>query len=388
MQPEHADASMTATEPMERVLLPGTERYAYAKLALVSGIGPRLIRNLVEYFGSATEVLKASLRQLGEVERIGPQLAASVRDAASNDLLERVMVHCQQQGVAIRLPVDDDFPILLKELADPPPLLFTRGAFAPEDQLAIGIVGTRHPTPYGRKIAESLTRNLVEAGLTIVSGLARGIDGIAHRTAMAAGGRTLALLGSSVTNIYPPEHDGLAREIVDCGVVISETHPFSKPKSGVFPQRNRLISGLSLGIVVIEAAERSGALITAGHAGEQGRDIFAIPGPVTSRMSIGCNRLIRDGAILIQDAQDLIDHLGPLFQRTKISQERSIHHPAELKLNDQEKIVLQSIQSTATDLDDIVVQSGLPVARVLSTISVLETRKLIRRLSGRHVART
>lgn len=370
-----------------REIQPDTEPYAYARLALIPGIGPKLIQHLLSHFGSAQQTLTASLSQLGNVERIGPRLASAIRDAARHDLLDRVLDHCKKHRVAIRFPFDDDFPKLLKELPDPPPLLFTRGEFCPEDQLAIGIVGSRHPTSYGRQVTESLTRSLAQAGLTIVSGLARGVDGIAHRTAMEVGGRTLALLGSSVTTIYPPEHSSLADQIELHGVVISETHPFAQPKAGVFPQRNRLISGLSLGVVVVEAAERSGALITAGHAGEQGRDIFAIPGPVTSRMSRGTNRLIRDGAILVQDAQDVIDHLGPLFRAARIRADKIVHHPAELKLNEQEQQVLQSIEDIPTDLDAVVHGSGLPVARVLATISVLETRRLIRRVGGRQVVR-
>ena len=236
-------------------------------------------------------------------------------------------------------------------------------------------------------VTEMLARGLSRSGLTIVSGLARGIDAVAHREALETGGRTLALLGSSVTNIYPPEHDQLAIDVAKQGAVISETHPFSKPKSGVFPQRNRLISGLSLGVIVVEAADRSGALITASHAGEQGRDLFAVPGPITSRMSRGTNKLLRDGAILVRDAQDVLDHLGPLVEAAQIAPGRSIHHPAELKLNEIEQKILQAVQVEPTDVDEIVVGTGLEVPRVLSTLSVLEMRGLIRRTSGRHFCR-
>jgi DNA processing protein len=201
------------------------------------------------------------------------------------------------------------------------------------------------------------------------------------------GGRTIAFLGSSVTDIYPPEHEELANEVAQRGALISETHPFSKPKAGVFPQRNRLISGMSLGVVVVEAADRSGSLITASHAGEQGRDLFAIPGPVNSRMSRGCNRLIRDGAILVQDAQDILEHLGPLVDHAEISPDRVIHHPAELQLNPQEQQVLQAIEAIPTDLDQVIVRSGLAPSRTLSTISALEMRGIIRRTGARTVQR-
>jgi DNA processing protein len=194
-------------------------------------------------------------------------------------------------------------------------------------------------------------------------------------------------LGSSVSDVYPVEHEPLADEIVLNGCVISETDPFSKPKAGVFPRRNRLISGMCLGVIIVEAAERSGALITATHAGEQGRDIFAVPGPVNSRMSQGCNRLIRDGAILIQDAQDVLEHLGPLFEAAQIAPDKVVRSPAELQLNEQEQSVLQAIEAIPSDLDAVIVRSGLAVSRVLSTVSALEMRGLIRRVGGRSVQR-
>ena len=197
----------------------------------------------------------------------------------------------------------------------------------------------------------------------------------------------MGYLGSSVTEIYPPEHHELAEQIVGHGVLVSETHPFSKPKAGVFPQRNRIISGLSIGTIVVEAADRSGSLITARHAGEQGRDIFAVPGQATSRMSRGCNQLIRDGAILIQDAEDVIEHLGPLVEKATMSDGNVVHHAAELQLNEIENAVLQAIESMPTDIDAVIASSKLPVPRVLSTLSVLEMRGLIQRLSGRNVVR-
>jgi DNA processing protein len=204
---------------------------------------------------------------------------------------------------------------------------------------------------------------------------------------MEAGGRTIAVLGSSVSNIYPPEHADLAASIAENGLLLSETPPFFKPKAGVFPQRNRIISGLSLGVIVVEAADRSGSLITARHAGEQGRDVFAVPGAATSRTSQGCNRLIRDGALLIQDAEDVVEHLGPLAERVKTESGLVVHTPAEMQLNEMEQAVLQVIDSQATDIDQVIVRCGLPVPRVLSTISVLELRGWIVRTGGRSIAR-
>lgn len=363
------------------------ERFAYIQLALVSGIGPKLLKNLLDHFESASAVLKATLSELGQAPGIGPKVATAIREATQSDWARRVVDHCHQNEVKLLLPNDREYPRLFRELPDQPTLLFQRGDFAPADQLSIGIVGTRHPSSYGKKICESLTRGLARAGLTIVSGLARGIDAIAHQAALEVGGRTIAMLGSSVTEIYPPEHHDLANQVSQSGVLLSETHPYAKPKAGVFPQRNRLISGMSLGVIVVEAAERSGALITARHAGEQGRDVFAVPGPVTSRVSRGSNALIRDGAILIQDSGDVLDHLGPLVEAAEVEPDRVVRHAAEFQLNDQEQAVLQAIDDSPTDLDRVVVKSQLPIARVLSTISVLEMRGLIRRDSGRTVSR-
>lgn len=364
-----------------------TQRRDYLRLALVYGVGPRLMSSLLDCFETPADVLAASRTQLNEVARVGPKLADAICNARHDDLVDRVLEHSHSHGVRILIPDDEEFPSLLKEIADPPLMLFIRGELKPEDQLAIGIVGTRHATHYGRVVTEGLARSLARAGLTIVSGLARGIDAYAHRAALETDGRTIAFLGSSVTDVYPAEHGDLADEIVKRGAVISETDPFSKPKAGVFPQRNRLISGMSLGVIIVEAAQRSGALITATHAGEQGRDIFAVPGPVNSRMSQGCNRLIRDGAILIQDAQDVLDHLGPLFEAVQLAPDKVVRNPVELKLNEQEQSVLQAIEAIPSDLDEVIIRSGLTVSRVLSTVSALEMRGLIRRVGGRSVQR-
>ncbi len=363
------------------------QRRAYLQLSLVSGVGPRLLRRLLNHFGSASAVFSATLRQLGEVEMIGPQVASAVQAARNDSLVDRVLEHCNEHGVRVLTALDAEVPKLLGELVDAPSVLYIKGRFEAADALSLAIVGTRHATPYGRAATELFARSLSRAGLTIVSGLARGIDAIAHTAALEVNGRTIAFLGSSVTDIYPAENAKLAEQIAQCGALVSETHPFAKTKPGVFPQRNRLISGMSLGVLVVEAADRSGSLITASHAGEQGRDLFAVPGSIQSRMSRGSNRLIRDGAILVQDPNDVLDHLGPLFEQANIDDDRTIRHPAEMKLNETEMKVLQAINTEPTDIDVITAASGLNISQVLSTISVLQMRKLIRRLSARSIER-
>jgi len=357
------------------------------RLALIPGVGPRTRQTLLERFGSSEAVLSAAPSQLRDVPGVGPKLTEKIVAAREEIDVEEILALCRRQEVGILVLGDETYPSILRQIVDPPPVLFVRGSLAPQDGMAIAIVGTRHATPYGLRQAERLAAGLARAGLTIASGLARGIDAAAHRGALAAGGRTLAVLGSGVLSIYPPEHDTLAAEIASHGAVLSEAPPEAAPHSGVFPQRNRIISGLSLGTIVVEAAERSGALITARLAMEQGREVFAVPGRVEDRTSWGCHRLIRDGAKLVQTVDDVLEELGPLFEPAARDDGREVHHPAELLLNELEQQVLDAIGADPTSIDQVVAATGLPVPNVLATISVLEMRRLIRRPSGSLVVR-
>jgi DNA processing protein len=360
---------------------------ASLRLSLVPGVGPLTRQALLERFGSAEAVFAAAPSQLREVAGVGATLARKILAACEEVDAEQELQLCRERGVTIVADTDPAYPRLLQEVYSPPAFLFVHGQLKPEDALAVAIVGTRHATSYGRQQAERLAAGLARAGLTIVSGLARGIDAVAHRAALQAGGRTLAVLGSGVLNIYPPEHQGLAEEVRRQGALISENPPLCEPVAGAFPQRNRLISGLSLGVIVIEAAERSGALITARHAMEQGREVFAVPGRVDSRTSRGCHRLIRDGAKLVECVEDVLEEFGPLVEAAPRPDGTVMHHPAELQLNELELQVLNAIASDPTSIDRVVEACGLPVQRVLATISVLEMRSLIRRVSGNSVMR-
>jgi len=341
----------------------------------------------LEHFGSADAVLAAAPSRLREVQGVGPKVTRSIASACDEIDAEAELKLCRDHGVSVLWDADPSFPRLLREIYDPPSILFVHGDLEPDDAMAIAIVGARHATSYGRQQAERLASGLARAGLTVVSGLARGIDAAAHRGALEAGGRTIAVLGSGVLNIYPPEHGTLAGQIRESGALISENPPRAQPIGGAFPQRNRIITGMTLGVIVVEAAERSGALISARHAMEQGREVFAVPGRVDSRASRGCHRLIRDGAKLVEGVEDVLEELGPLVEATPRSDGRVVHHPAELQLNDQERQVLDAIDRDPTSIDEVVVASGLPIHRVLSTISVLEMRRLIRRVSGNSVVR-
>lgn len=356
------------------------------RLALVPGVGPRIRRALLERFGSSEAVLGASASQLRSVPGVGPKLTERILAAEEIDV-DALLALCREHEVQIVCESDEAYPSLLRPIPDPPAVLFVKGSLKPQDRLALAIVGTRHATPYGLRQAERLAAGLSRAGLTIVSGLARGIDAAAHRGALAAGGRTLAVLGSGVLRVYPPEHERLAHEIMVHGALLSEAPPAAAPHSGVFPQRNRIISGLALGVMVVEAPDRSGALITARLAMEQGREVFAVPGRIDDRTSHGCHRLIRDGAKLVHTVDDVLEELGPLFEPAAREGGGEVRHPAELLLNELEQNVLDAISTEATAIDQVVATTGLPVPNVLSTISVLEMRRLVRRLSGTMVVR-
>ena len=357
------------------------------RLALLPGVGPKIRRALLERFGTPEGVLAAPPSALREVPGVGPKLSARLAKASEEIDAEAEIALCQQHQVQILLDSDAEYPPLLRQVPDPPAVLFVRGTLRAQDELALAIVGTRHPTLYGIRQAERLAGSLARAGMTIISGLARGIDAAAHRGALAAGGRTLAVLASGVLNIYPPEHADLAQAVIEQGALLSESPPRAKPLAGTFPQRNRVISGLALGVLVVEAGDHSGALITARHAMEQGREVFAVPGRIDDRTSRGCHRLIRDGAKLVETVEDVLEELGPLYQATVRDDGYVVRHPAELLLNEVEQQVLAAISDTATAIDQIVADCGLPVAQVLSTLSVLEMRHVIRRLSGSTVAR-
>jgi DNA processing protein len=364
-----------------------TDQRNHLLLAMTPGIGPRTLATLLDHFSNATTVLEAAEEELAAVPGIGPKLISAIHFANDHVDLDGVFTWCGSNRVGVSISGEAGYPDALMDLPDPPPALFVRGELTAADSLAVAIVGSRHATNYGLRETRRIARDLARAGVTVISGLARGIDAAAHRGALEAGGRTIAVLGGGLANIYPPEHLELADEIAASGAVVSESPPHAEPRGPKFPQRNRIISGMSLGVLVAEAADRSGSLITARHAGEQGREVFALPGPVSSRVSRGCHRLIRDGATLVTCADDILEQLGPIAEEITTNDGHRVRQPGELLLNDQERSVLESIDTEPTAIDGITRQTGLPIHRVLSTISVLEMRRLIRRLSGQYVSR-
>jgi DNA processing protein len=336
-------------------------------------------------------VLSAAPGDLRQLPGIGAKLTRAIATATDCVDVAAEMQRCREHSIRLLAQEHPAYPRRLQEITDAPSMLYCRGSLETSDELAIAIVGTRHATSYGIRQAERLSHGLALAGFTVISGMARGIDAAAHRGALSAGGRTVAVLGSGLLNLYPPEHGELSLEIAAHGALLTEYPTLQSPKSGAFPQRNRIVTGLALGVVVIEAADRSGALISARLAGEQGREVFAMPGPADSRMSNGCHQLIRDGATLVTSVDEILEGLGPLAtpcHRTATDgTPRSLHRPAELKLNDVELQVLQAVSAQGCEIDTVVAATGLPVHRVLASVSVLEMRHMVRRLGGTRICR-
>ncbi len=352
-------------------------------LTMVPGVGPHTCRALLDHFGSAGRVLGASVETLKGAEGVGSKLADKIRHARADFDPEVELEECRKYGVHPVPPDSAEYPPSLKEIPAPPSLLYVQGSIQERDGLAIAIVGSRHCTPYGLRIAEKLAASLARVGLTVVSGLARGIDAAAHRGAIRAGGRTIAVLANGLSQIYPPEHEELAREVVAAGALVSETPMRQQPLAGLFPQRNRIISGMSLGVVVVEATPKSGSLSTAKHAMEQNREVFAVPGPVDSLASVGCHRLLRDGAKLVETVDDILEELGPLVREIKISPtETPVRRPSELTLSEQERSILGRLGNSPIAVDQLITETGLGASRVMATLSILEMRRLIRRLPG------
>lgn len=367
---------------------PDPELLALLELNLVPGIGPRLQSLLLGAFGSAEAIFRASGRELLSVDGIGPKVSASITAHRGFALARTEWNRCREAGISLLFRNSDSYPETLGEICDPPPVLYVKGELVRQDALGVAIVGSRQCTVYGRTQAAKLAAALSRAGLTIISGLARGIDAAAHHGALDAGGRTIAVSATGLNNIYPPEHKQLAERVAAQGAFVSESPLDRGPQRGLFPQRNRIIAGMSLGVIIVEAGRTSGALHTARHAMEQGREVFAVPGRLDSLASQGCHDLIRDGVTLLRSADDVLETLGPLMQPVRTEQDEIVYTPRELNLNDQERTVLNLIETGPTAIESVLAAADMESSRVLSTLTVLEMKRLVRRLPGSFVERT
>jgi DNA processing protein len=344
---------------------------------LVKGIGAVRMRALLEHFGSADLAWQATPEAL-EAVGLGPKIIDTLLHVRSSGLLERVWDYVQMQDIGVLTWEDPDYPRRLKEIDQPPPVLYLRGNLVDEDQWAVAIVGTRRITAYGRQITEEIAGSLTVNGITIVSGLARGADAIAHQAALRNGGRTLAVLGNGVDRVYPPEHRSLAEQIMAHGALISDYPPGTAPEAANFPPRNRIISGLAQAVIIAEAGEKSGALITAAFATEQGRELFAVPGNIHAPQSKGTNLLIREGAHILLDAQDVLEALN----LAQVSQHRTAR--AVLPADATEAQLYALLGREPIHVDEIRIQSDLPIEQVSATLTLMELKGMIRQVGYMH----
>ncbi len=366
-------------------------------LALVPGLGPKLTAALMLHFGTAAAARRATVNELLRIPLIGDKLAQSFAQSFRTvdvDAEERLLIAHNVRAVILGR---EDYPLRLTEIADAPPLLYFRGEITPADSNSIAIVGSRACTSYGLKTAERIAASLARAGWTVISGLARGIDGAAHKGALDAGGRTLAVLAGGLSRIYPPEHTELADSVAKQGCLITETPMTVQPQPGMFPARNRIISGLCRGVVVIEANAKSGALITVDHAAEQGREVFAVPGQVDSPSSAGCLELIRKGAKLVRDADDILDDIRGIAPPDPIAKKPSARKAAPSSTLFEEAkpaAPLDGVQQQIWDAltgakhaDELARTIGLPIGDLNRNLMQLELKKVIRRLPGNQYER-
>jgi DNA processing protein len=319
------------------------------------------------------------------VEGVGERIVGEIQKGSFEKKVERELSLLQKVGGTIVTSGDETYPSRLKNIYDPPPVLYVRGQLRKEDEVAVAIVGSRKTSSYGRTMTERVSQELATRGVTIVSGMARGIDSVAHQGAISAGGRTIAVLGCGVDVVYPPENRNLFQDIIDHGAILSEFPMGSPPEGSHFPKRNRVISGLSVGVVVVEAGQRSGSLITANYALEQGRDVFAVPGNIGMASSRGTNQLIKQGAKLVESSQDILIEITPQWQK-----ENEVTPPAKdpaRHLPEEQRGLYGLLTETPIHIDEIIRESQLEPGRVMSLLLELELKGLVSQWPGRGFSR-
>ena len=355
---------------------------SWLTLSRVPGVGAARYHALLRRFGSPAAALSASVDELTTIAGLGPQIARAIRTHRDEDFVGHQLRQAQRHGAHIVTFRDRGYPGRLREVYDPPPLLYMSGGWTARDEQSVAIVGTRFTSSYGRSMAESFSAELSSIGLTVVSGMARGVDTLAHRSALRGNGRTAAVLGSGLDRPYPAENRKLMASISDQGAVMTE-HPFGTgPDSVHFPQRNRIISGATLGTIVVEAGKNSGALITARFALEQGREVFAVPGPLNAPGSEGVNRLIKDGtAKLIQRIEDVIEELAPHLDFDPANVDRKPKAPT-FDLSPEEQSMYDQLSSDPRHIDHLASALALASSQALGVLLALELKGAARQLPG------
>jgi len=360
------------------------ERLAALRLHLVTGIGPRLFAAMVERFGSAKAASEASAADLAQVPWIGPDSAARLREGIQRAEPEAELQKARSEGVTIVVRAEPEYPLALTYLTDAPPILYVKGTIVEQDAQAIAVVGMRKCSLYGQDQAERLAGGLARTGFTIVSGLARGIDSAAHKGALAAGGRTLAVMGNGLATVYPPENHRLAEAVVERGALLTEFPMATMPAAENFPRRNRILAALALGVIVVEAGKQSGSLITARLAAELGKEVFAVPNRIDAPGAAGVHALIRDGAKLVESVADVLDEFPDLGIATAAQEDAPRQAALALKANlsPEESRLMEILDGQPTPLDVLAGRAGLEASRASGAITLLELKGLVRALPG------
>lgn len=358
---------------------PMNHREACVALNMIPSMGPVRLRRLLDAFGSAEHILTARRDQLAAVDGITAAVADNISRWREFSDPAAEMERARQLGARIITGEDEEYPAALREIHDPPIVLYVRGQLTERDRQAVAVVGSRRASHYATECAKKLSFQMAYAGLTVISGLARGIDTAAHQGALAAKGRTIAVIGAGLGHLYPPENAELADRIASNGAVLSEFPVDTKPDRQTFPIRNRIVTGCSFGVLVVEAGANSGALISANQAAEQGRTLYAVPGRIDQPTCLGSNRLIQQGAKLVTCVDDILDDLPMVFSRQP---DLPAAAPAQGLSPDQQKI-MQALAAGETSLDTIIATSGLPASAVSSTLLGLEIRRLVKQLPGK-----
>jgi len=362
-------------------------REFWISLNSINGLGPVRIRRLIEFCGSPKNVLEASPQLLLEKKLI---LASCVKEWKIAELLDnshKQLDFCDKNGISVLIQTDEYYPPYLKEIFAPPPVLYVKGDLSALGNHALAIVGTRNPTFYGTNCTRSMTAAL-SAKAAIVSGLARGIDTVAHQCCIDAGGKTIAVLGCGIDRVYPAENKNLAERICQNGALVSEFPPGTPPDAYNFPRRNRVISGISCGVLVVEAGEKSGALITANYALQQNRTIFAIPGPINSPLSNGTLRLIKDGAVPVSKPEDIFEHIFSVPAVSLFAPVAQTAGCAPSGLDEEEAAVWDTLSGEPTRIDDIAQACGKQIPQLLGILLNLELKGFITQISGQQFRRT
>ena len=358
--------------------------YAWIILYELTYSRPYVAKRLLERFGHPQDVLNASFESLMEIDGISPNMARAIGETRY-DRGKIIDKYCKIQKPVRLITFDDpSYPERLREIPDPPVILYVNGELPVKNEKTISIVGTRRPTPYGRKVAEYLAGELARDGWIIISGMARGIDGIAHKKALESGGKSVGVLGCGIDIIYPGEHQELFDNITRNGAIVSEFPPGTPPEKYNFPRRNRIISGISWGTLVIEAAEGSGSLITAHFALDQGREVFAVPGNISSKMSKGTNRLIKEGAKIVEDVQDIMEEYMPMLTH---KEKHDIKDSPKVFLMEKEQLIYDMLSLDPLHIDIIRQKSGLLLQEVMDILLRLELKGLIEQVPGNQYIR-